>query len=103
MNLNILEPQIASGASPETQKLFTPNSGTVNVGDHIITYFVTDGKVTFKVTDFETCETQMFEATVDAFFRALSIAVHPTGMPDFDKDYMWAESIMPKGKLRWIP
>lgn len=35
------------------------------------------------------------------FFKALAIAVHNDGMPDAEKDYPDAESIM--GEIRWIP
>lgn len=35
------------------------------------------------------------------FFKALAIAVHNDGMPDYKKDYPDAESIM--GDIRWIP
>lgn len=35
------------------------------------------------------------------FFKALAIAVHNDGMPEYEKDYPDAESIM--GNIRWIP
>lgn len=35
------------------------------------------------------------------FFKALAIAVHNDGMPEYEKDYPDAESVM--GKIRWIP
>ncbi len=38
------------------------------------------------------------------FFKALAIAVHNDGMPDYKVDYADAESIQPVNKdLRWIP
>jgi hypothetical protein len=38
------------------------------------------------------------------FLKALAIAVHMEGMPDYAKDYDDAESIMNEDKdLRWIP
>ncbi len=35
------------------------------------------------------------------FFKALAIAVHNDGTPEYQKDYSDAESIM--GDIRWIP
>lgn len=40
----------------------------------------------------------------DKFLKALAIAVHNDGMPDFKIDYDDAESVMPKDdSYRWIP
>lgn len=55
------------------------------------------------VTIIDTHEGKVEDKVVpqDKFFKALAIAVHPDGMPDTDKDYPDAESIM--GEIRWIP
>jgi hypothetical protein len=37
------------------------------------------------------------------FFKALAIAIHNDGMPDYKLDYPDAESIMQPGGIRWIP
>lgn len=37
----------------------------------------------------------------DKFFKALSIAMHNDGMPNYELDYPDAESLM--GEIRWIP
>jgi hypothetical protein len=47
----------------------------------------------------ELCET--FTVPQEVFLKALSIAVHNQGMPDFRQDYPIAESI--QGVIRWIP
>lgn len=45
---------------------------------------------------------ELFEGVPQAkFFKALSIAVHNDGTPDYNIDYPDAESIM--GEIRWIP
>lgn len=44
---------------------------------------------------------ESMEVPQDKFFKALAIAVHNDGMPNWEADYPDAESIM--GKIRWIP
>jgi hypothetical protein len=44
---------------------------------------------------------ETFTVPQEVFFKALSIAVHNSGMPDYREDYPDAESIM--GTIRWIP
>ena len=46
-------------------------------------------------------EINLIEVPQDKFFKALAIAVHNDGMPDYKKDYPDAESIMKT--IRWIP
>jgi hypothetical protein len=63
-----------------------------------------DLTVTYTVTQWmphgkEASET--FTVPQEVFFKALSIAVHNSGMPDYREDYPDAESIM--GTIRWIP
>ena len=41
------------------------------------------------------------EVPQEKFFKALAIAVHNDGMPNFEADYPDAESIMKQ--IRWIP
>jgi len=64
-----------------------------------------EGTVTYTVTDTlaQTAELSQERFTVPqaAFFKALAIAVHNDGMPDYRADYADAEGIM--GKIRWIP
>ena len=44
---------------------------------------------------------ESMEVPQEKFFKALAIAVHNDGMPNWEADYPDAESIM--GKIRWIP
>ena len=66
---------------------------------------VRDNTVNFRVYDRGRCgntvSEQFRDIPQDKFFKALAIAVHNDGMPDAEKDYPDAESIM--GKIRWIP
>jgi hypothetical protein len=79
-------------------------SGTVVFDDLCISYFSDKaGQINYKITRFDHCIAQDFTVDDQSFFRALSIALHPTNFPDYDRDFMWAEAIMPKGEFRWIP
>ena len=61
-------------------------------------------KVCYTVTDIMTNKTVTMTVPQDKFFKALAIAVHNDGMPDYEKDYPDAESIQPSDSvLRWIP
>lgn len=59
------------------------------------------GEVTFTVIDALISKSETKTVPQDKFFKALAIAVHNDGMPDYNKDYDDAESIM--GEIRWIP
>lgn len=79
--------------------------GEINLADSKIE-FVADEEnhtVMFKVWEYSPNglreETRV--VSQDKFFKALAIAVHNDGMPDAEKDYPDAESIM--GEIRWIP
>lgn len=79
-------------------------AGTIVMEDQTITYCQSqeqDGMICFTVTD--NCLQMSESSTVpqDAFFKALAIAVHNDGTPDYREDYDTAESIM--FLIRWIP
>lgn len=77
-------------------------NGTVTLEDITISFKVTKlNEVTAIIHD--TLESKVEEITVptDKFFKALSIAVHADGMPDYKTDYADAASIMKT--IRWIP
>ena len=59
------------------------------------------GEVTFTVIDALIGKSETKTVPQDKFFKALAIAVHNDGMPDYNKDYDDAESIMVE--IRWIP
>lgn len=63
-----------------------------------------DNTVTYTVTEYNPktgIDSEMFTVHADTFFKALAIAVHNDGTPDYRADYLAAESIM--GEIRWIP
>ena len=57
--------------------------------------------VSFTVSDTLLGRSESKVVPQDKFFKALAIAVHNDGMPDYNLDYPDAESIM--GEIRWIP
>ena len=57
--------------------------------------------VTYTCIDTVTGENETVTRTTVQFFKALSIALHPSAWPDADKDYPEAEEAM--GGIRWIP
>ena len=60
--------------------------------------------VMITITDLVTRKFDFQEIDQANFFKALAIAVHMDGMPDYKVDYPDAESIMPSNPLlRWIP
>lgn len=79
--------------------------GSVTLEDHTIIFLEAgEGKVKYTVTD--TFKSKSESRTVDqaAFFKALAIAVHNDGMPDYKVDYAEAEAVQPLDKdLRFIP
>lgn len=78
--------------------------GTVTLEDTEISFWVLDdgtNKVEYTIIDCPSGEREDFIVSQDKFFKALAIAVHNDGMPDYKKDYLDAESI--QGKIRWIP
>jgi len=76
--------------------------GTLVMEDTTLTFNMNvDLIVRYTVCDSITGENETFEVPQDKFFKALAIAVHNDGMPDWKTDYADAESI--QGKIRWIP
>ena len=77
--------------------------GVITLEDITISFVVfhKTNTVYYTVTDTSTDTVESFEVPQDKFFKALSIAVHNDGTPEYMKDYPDAESIM--GKIRWIP
>lgn len=77
--------------------------GNIRLEDTIIDFTVnySDNTVHYSVVDILAGERESFIVPQDKFFKALAIAVHNDGTPDYEKDYPDAESIM--GKIRWIP
>lgn len=87
-------------------------AGTIVLEDHTITFsqvpapgscVIGEHTSHIEFVVFDTVEQQLERRVVpqDKFFKALSIAVHNDGAPDYNKDYPDAESIM--GDIRWIP
>ena len=63
-----------------------------------------DGLVKVTIIDLPTGESDTARVPQSKFFKALAIAVHQDGIPDWADDYPDAESIMPENPLlRWIP
>ena len=89
--------------------------GTVVLEDTILNFKVVpfvatrdnvlaEGVVEFTVSDTLTGASETKKVPQSKFFKALAIAVHNDGMPDYKVDYADAEEIQPVNKdLRWIP
>ena len=79
--------------------------GEINLEDIKIDFAVdhTNNTVMYKVWEWSEkgLKEETFTVPQAKFFKALAIAVHNDGMPDAEKDYPDAESIM--GEIRWIP
>jgi hypothetical protein len=75
--------------------------GTVTLEDHTISFTADGDTVNMTVTDTFADKREIMSVPLQAFFKALAIAVHPSGEPDAKADYPDAESIM--GEIRWIP
>lgn len=77
--------------------------GKIVLEDHQIEFDTDHDKseVTFTVTDAFSKTSETKTVPQAKFFKALAIAVHNDGMPDYNVDYPDAESIM--GDIRWIP
>ncbi len=78
-------------------------AGTLIIEDCMLTFCVEGGNCTYTVRDHLVGrETRIVPAA--SFMKALAIAVHWDGEPDFNKDYPEAESVQPlEPALRWIP
>ena len=80
-------------------------AGQIIMEDQTISFVRTaNNMVDFTITEmnpkgFMVSETKTVNAA--RFMKALSIAVHNDGTPDYNADYPDAESIM--GDIRWIP
>ena len=76
--------------------------GSITLEDIAINFENDDkGNVTFEVSEPFDGTLERFTVPQDKFFKALAIAVHNDGMPDYRTDYEDAESI--QGIIRWIP
>ncbi len=77
-------------------------SGKVTLEDITIDFEIGENNMpkVIVIDTFEKKQETIF-AEADKFMKALAIAVHFDGMPDFNKDYPDAESVM--GEIRWIP
>ena len=81
-------------------------SGQITLEDTIIDFHEgsEEGSIMVTITDIPTQRSACSTVDQAKFFKALAIAVHNDGMPDWQEDYADAESIMPKDPiLRWIP
>ena len=79
-------------------------AGTIVMEDQTITYCQSqeqDHMIVYTVTDTDLFMSETFVVPQDTFFKALAIALHNDGTPDFRVDYDAAESI--QGVIRWIP
>jgi hypothetical protein len=79
--------------------------GNVELEDIVIVFANDDGgNIKFTVTDRLSGMTETKMVPQPTFLKALAIAVHNDGTPDYKVDYAEAESIMSKHlELRWIP
>jgi hypothetical protein len=76
--------------------------GSVILEDTTISFLANyDGECVVHISDTLTGEHEHMIVPSEKFFKALAIAVHSDGMPDYNVDYEDAESI--QGKIRWIP
>ena len=80
-------------------------AGMITLEDITITFSqneLVENTIDYIIIDtLENTKESFTEVSQESFFKALSIAVHNDGMPDYNKDYADAESIM--GNIRWIP
>jgi len=60
-------------------------------------------EATYTLVDIVTGKQEVHVVPQIKFFKALAIAIHNDGMPDYKADYSDAESIMQPGGIRWIP
>jgi len=78
-------------------------AGTIALEDLTISFTLSNDVVNYTVVDC-TGRCEAVCAPNEAFFKALAIAVHMDGMPDYAKDYEDATKAMPCDSiLRWIP
>lgn len=83
-------------------------SGTLVLADVTITFncnFET-GLATGLISEVQKDGGMRYEelnAPADSFLKALSIAIHVDGTPNWLNDYPEAESIMKPDGIRWIP
>jgi hypothetical protein len=75
--------------------------GKITLEDHQIDFQVIEDRVKYIVKDSLNMEHEILDVSAEDFLKALAIAVHPDGMPDYKLDYPAAERA--QGKLRWIP
>ena len=81
--------------------------GTVCIEEIVINFAVitdphSNNTVNYTVSDTASGIAESFNNVAQhKFFKALAIAVHNDGTPNYDLDYPDAESIM--GDIRWIP
>ena len=81
-------------------------TGTIILEDHRLIFDVNydTNTVSYMITNIITNKSKTKKVPQDKFFKALAIAVHNDGMPDYEKDYPDAEEVQPDEKeLRWIP
>jgi len=79
-------------------------TGTIILEDISISFRQDENKtggIVYTVSDSLSCKSETKIVAQDKFFKALAIAVHNDGMPDYKKDYEDAESI--QSLIRWIP
>ena len=78
-------------------------SGTVVLEDGAITFNVDNGSAIYKIAKCDVGE-ETKACSSSAFLKALAIAIHPNGEPDYTADYNDAESAQPANvELRFIP
>ena len=81
--------------------------GSFQVADMLIEFQAGEGLARYSVTMTNPDGTQRTHSKTcpqEAFLKALAIAVHNDGMPDYNKDYPDAESVQPNNPdFRWIP
>ena len=80
-------------------------TGTIILEDTKIIFTNDDSlEITYTVTDIPTKKEVTLKVPQDKFLKALAIAVHNDGMPNYELDYSDAESVQPpEPDLRWIP
>lgn len=80
-------------------------AGTIILEDTVIIFQNNDSsEISYTISDKLSGKSIVGYAEQATFLKALAIAVHNDGMPDYQKDYDAAESIQPADRdLRWIP
>lgn len=86
---------------------FDPDiTGSIKIADMFILFSCDSGnnKASYTISKEGCTFAESRSVPSDGFLKALAIAIHNDGMPDYNKDYPDAESVQPNNpELRFIP